>query len=228
MRYISQNRVNPNPITKFFVVGLLGFTVLHSLKPLADWGVMAVISGMYFLNGRPGESVKNIVSFGILFLVPTFEAAEHFPIVIKIIFSLFFVLRMFYIPFAAGKFMIKTSDVSSIIASMNCLGIPETVSVPVAVMFRFFPSFKEERKHIKMAMKIRGIRTKNPVRYIEYIAVPLLIVSSNTADDISKAAETKCIGNPVKKTRYIKVRVQAIDFIYALAIICIAAGGWLC
>lgn len=228
MRSVSQCRVNPNPITKFFVVGLLGVTVLHPLGAFADWSVVIVISVMYFLNGRPGDGVRNIVVFGILFLAPTFEAAQHFPFVVKIIFSLFFVLRMFYIPFAAGKFMIKTSDVGSIISSMNCLRIPETFSVPVAVMFRFFPSFKEEKSHIKTAMKIRGIRMKNPVRYIEYIAVPLLIISSNIADDISKAAETKCIGNPAKKTRYIKVGVQPVDFIYALAVICIAAGGWLC
>lgn len=224
----SNNRLNPNPITKFFVVGLLGFTVLHSLNYYFEWAIILSISTMYFLNGLKKEGIKNIVVFGILFFTPSFSAAAGFPILIKMIFALMFVLRMFYIPFAAGKFLIKTSDVGNIISSMDCLRIPDTVSIPIAVMFRFFPSFSEERKHIKMAMKIRGLETKNPIKYLEYVAVPLLIISSNIADGISKAAETRCIGNPVNKTRYIKVGVKPVDFIYAFTITVIVVGGWLC
>ena len=77
-------------------------------------------------------------------------------------------------------------------------------------------------------MKIRGLETKNPIKYLEYVAIPLLIISSNIADDISKAAETRCIGNPVNKTRYIKVGVKPVDFIYAFTITVIVVGGWLC
>lgn len=55
-----------------------------------------------------------------------------------------------------------------------------------------------------------------------------LIISSNIADDISKAAETKCIANPIKKTRYIIVGVRPINSIYRLAMVAIVIGGWLC
>src|SRR3712207_1907138 len=198
---ISNSKFNPNPITKFFVVGLLGLTVLHPINYYLEWLVVGVFSVMYLLNGFKRQAFKNIIVFGGLFLAPSFTVVAKLPIMIKMIFSLLFVIRMFYIPFAAGKFLIKTSDVGSIISSMDYLKIPSAISIPVAVMFRFFPSFIEERNHIKMAMKIRGIETKNPIKYLEYIAVPMLIISSNIADDISKAAETKCIGNPIKKTR---------------------------
>lgn len=224
----QSNRLNPNPITKFFVVGLLGVTVLHSINHYLEWAVIFVISVMYFLNGFRKEGIKNIIVFGILFFVPSFKAAANLPIVIKMVLSLLFVIRMFYIPFAAGKFLIKTSDVGSIISSMDYLKVPSAISIPIAVIFRFFPSFMEERNNIKMAMKIRGIETKNPIKYLEYIAVPLLIISSNIADDIAKAAETKCIANPIKKTRYITVGVHPIDFIYAMTMVFIVLGGWLC
>lgn len=174
------------------------------------------------------EALKNVIIFGVLFLAPNFKILAQLPFFIKMFFSLIFVLRMFYIPYAAGKFLIKTSDVGSIISSMDVLKIPSAISIPVAVMFRFFPSFVEEKNHIKMAMKIRGIETKNPLKYLEYVAVPLLIISSNIADDISKAAETKCIANPIKKTRYIRVGVGVIDFIYAMTMTIIVIGGWLC
>ncbi len=225
---ISNNRYNPNPITKFFVVGLLGFTVLHSVNHYAEWAIVSTISMMYCMNGMKQEGVKNIVLFGFLYFVPGFHFIAKFPFFVKMILSLLAVFRMFYFPFSAGKLLMKTSDVGSIISSMDYLRIPNAVSIPIAVMFRFFPSFAEESNHIRMAMKIRGIETRNPFAYLEYVAVPLLIISSNIADDISKAAETKCIGNTVKKTRYIKVGVRPIDFIYALTISIFVAGGWLC
>jgi len=228
MYSVKSNSLNPNPIPKFFVTVLLGFTILHSINHYSEWALIIVISIMYFINGFRKEGIQNIIVFGILFYVPDFTILAKFPLVIKMLLSLLFVVRMFYIPYASGKFLIKTSDVGSIMSSMDFLRIPKAVSIPIAVMFRFFPSFEEERNNIKMAMKIRGIEIKNPLKYLEYIAVPLLIISSNIADDIAKAAETKCIANPIKKTRYITVRVHIIDFIYSFIMTVIVVGGRLC
>ena len=228
MYSVKSNSLNPNPIPKFFVTVLLGFTILHSINHYSEWALIIVISIMYFINGFRKEGIQNIIVFGILFYVPDFTILAKFPLVIKMLLSLLFVVRMFYIPYASGKFLIKTSDVGSIMSSMDFLRIPKAVSIPIAVMFRFFPSFEEERNNIKMAMKIRGIEIKNPLKYLEYIAVPLLIISSNIADDIAKAAETKCIANPIKKTRYITVRVHIIDFIYSFIMTVIVGGGRLC
>lgn len=228
MYSVKSNSLNPNPIPKFFVTVLLGFTILHSINHYSEWALIIVISIMYFINGFRKEGIQNIIVFGILFFVPDFTILAKFPLVIKMLLSLLFVVRMFYIPYASGKFLIKTSDVGSIMSSMDFLRIPKAVSIPIAVMFRFFPSFEEERNNIKMAMKIRGIEIKNPLKYLEYIAVPLLIISSNIADDIAKAAETKCIANPIKKTRYITVRVHIIDFIYAFIMTVIVVGGRIC
>ena len=183
---VSSDRFNPNPITKFLVVGLLGFTGLNTINHYLEWAAVFVISIMYLANGFKKESLRNIIVFGVLFSAPSFTMLEKFPIIIKILLSLVFVARMFYLPFTAAKFMIKTSDVGSVISAMDLLKIPKVVSIPIAVMFRFFPSFVEEKNNIKMAMKIRGIETKNPFKYLEYVSVPLLIISSNIADDVRR------------------------------------------
>lgn len=164
---VSSDRFNPNPITKFLVVGLLGFTGLNTINHYLEWAAVFVISIMYFANGFKKESMRNIIVFGVLFLASSFTMLEKFPIIIKILLSLVFVARMFYLPFTAAKFMIKISDVGSVISAMDLLKIPKVVSIPIAVMFRFFPSFIEEKNYIKMAMKIRGIETKNPIKYLE-------------------------------------------------------------
>ena len=138
---------------------------------------------------------------------------------------LFAVCRMFYLPFSAGSFFVKTSDVGSIISSIDKIKLPRTVSIPIAVIFRFFPSFREESHNIKLAMRVRGITFKNPISYIEYVMVPLLVISSNISDDVAKAAETKCIENPVKKTRYISVKMKIVDLAYVFLILIMIIGG---
>lgn len=53
-------------------------------------------------------------------------------------------------------------------------------------------------------------------------------MSSNIVDDISKAAETKCIESPLKKTRYTKVCMRKVDLVYSVLMVLMLLGGWLC
>ncbi|MDD7305195.1 MAG: energy-coupling factor transporter transmembrane component T [Peptoniphilaceae bacterium] len=218
---------NPNPITNLFVVFMTGLTVINSINIYFEWGIIFIIGLLFYLNGYKKYFFKWIVLSILLFSLPNFMVLSNLNSVLKMFLSIPIVIRMFILPFMAASFMIKTSDVGSILSSMDKLKIPKNISIPVAVMFRFFPSYKEEKKSIKIAMKIRGISFKNPIRYFEYITVPLLIISSNIADDIAKAAETKAIENPIAKTRYIPVKVKAIDFIYSLTILGLIVGGWI-
>ncbi|MDD7761648.1 MAG: energy-coupling factor transporter transmembrane component T [Firmicutes bacterium] len=228
MPAFSANRYNPNPITKLIVVFILGLTAIHQLNYIASISIVIFISIFYILNVFIKDAIKGMILFAIVLHLPNFDALDKLPMIIKIILSFVIIIKFFFIPFYAGKFLIKSSDVGSIISSMDKLRIPSAFSIPIAVMFRFFPSFREERKNIKLAMKIRGISFKNPIKYIEYVMVPLLVISSNIADDIAKAAEVKCIENPIKKTRYIEIGIKPVDFFYILGTMIIVAGGWLC
>ncbi|OUC51411.1 ABC transporter permease [Eggerthia catenaformis] len=226
MPVFLDNPYNPNPISKLFVSFLLGFAVFYKVNAYFEWGIVFLLSLLFYKNGLKKEALKNILFFGFLsFIVPNIDVIRNMNAILLMIFMLFVVFRMFYIPFSAGSFFIKTSDVGSVISSMDKIKLPHTVSIPIAVMFRFFPSFREESRNIKLAMRIRGITFKNPVSYIEYVIVPLLVISSNISDDIAKAAETKCIENPVKKTRYISVKIKIIDFVYVISILIMIIGG---
>ena len=220
------NLYNPNPLSKLLVIFLLGFAVFHKVNLYFEWGIILFISFLYYKNGIKKAALKNILFFSIFSLViPSLDVIRNMNVIFMMFFMLFAVCRMFYLPFSAGSFFIKTSDVGSIISSMDKIKLPQTVSIPVAVIFRFFPSFIEESHNIKLAMRVRGITFRNPVSYIEHVTVPLLVISSNISDDIAKAAETKCIENPVKKTRYISVKIKIIDFAYVLSILFMIIGG---
>ena len=220
------NPYNPNPLSKLLVIFLLGFAVFHKVNLYFEWGIILFISFLYYKNGIKKAALKNILFFSIFSLViPSLDVIRNMNVIFMMFFMLFAVCRMFYLPFSAGSFFIKTSDVGSIISSMNKIKLPQTVSIPVAVIFRFFPSFIEESHNIKLAMRVRGITFKNPSSYIEYVMVPLLVISSNIADDIAKAAETKCIENPIKKTRYVSVKIKTVDFVYVFLMLIMIAGG---
>ena len=218
---------NPNPITKFIVTMLVSFTVLHPIGLFA-WGVMVWISLFFWLSGFKKESLQGFLVFALLYFLPNFEGVMTLPGFLKMFVALLVVVKMFYLPFMAGKYLIQTSDVGDIITSMDTVHLPRAITIPVAVMFRFFPSFKEEHHHIKQAMKIRGITWKNPLRYGEYVSVPLLILSSTIADDIAMAAETRGIGIEGEKTRFREVKRGIVDLVYFLGVFGFVLGGWLC
>ncbi|WP_462361332.1 energy-coupling factor transporter transmembrane component T family protein [Parvimonas micra] len=226
MPVFLDNPYNPNPISKLMVTFLLGFAVFHKVNIYFEWAIILLISFLFYKNGFKKEALKNILFFGMFSLIiPSLEVIRNMNVILMIFFMLFAVCRMFYLPFSSGSFFVKTSDVGSIISSMDKIKLPHGISIPIAVIFRFFPSFREENHNIKLAMKIRGITLKNPISYIEYVMVPLLVISSNISDDIAKAAETKCIENPVKKTRYISVKMKIVDFGYVLLVLMMVIGG---
>lgn len=226
MPVFLDNPYNPNPISKLMVTFLLGFAVFHKVNIYFEWAIILLISFLFYKNGFKKEALKNILFFGVFSLViPSLDVIRNMNVILMIFFMLFAVCRMFYLPFCSGSFFVKTSDVGSIISSMDKIKLPHSIFIPIAVIFRFFPSFREESHNIRLAMKVRGITLKNPISYIEYVMVPLLVISSNISDDIAKAAETKCIENPVKKTRYISVKMKIVDFGYVLLVLMMVIGG---
>ena len=226
MPVFLDNPYNPNPICKLLVTFSLGFAVFYKVNICFEWGIVFLLSFLFYKNGFKKEALKNILLFVVLSsIIPNLDVIRNMNVTLMMIFMLFAVFRMFYLPFSAGSFFVKTSDVGSIISSMDKIKLTHTVSIPIAVMFRFFPSFREESRNIKLAMRVRGITFKNPISYIEYVIVPLLVISSNIADDIAKAAETKCIENPIKKTRYISVKIKKVDFVYVFLMLIMIQGG---
>lgn len=220
---------NPNPLSKIIVVLALGITILH---PIPDWvglAIVLVLTLFCMFAGFLFTGLKACLFYLLLFMIPSIDGVATFPASLKMFISFFLVVRMFYLPIFVGTYLVQTSDVGSILSAMDKIHIPKSISIPIAVMFRFFPSFHEERRNIKLAMKVRGISFKNPVAYVEYVAVPLLIMCSTIADDISKAAEVKCIENPAPSIRYTEVKFRWIDVVFLGIMGVLLVGGltWL-
>ncbi|MDU1878661.1 MAG: energy-coupling factor transporter transmembrane component T, partial [Finegoldia magna] len=138
--YSSNAPFNPNPISKILVVFLTGLTVMHGINIRFELAIVCIFLFLFYLNGYKKILFKWIALCGILYSLPNFMILSTLNPIIKMFLSIPIVFRMFLLPFMAASFMIKTSDVGTIISSMDKLKIPKNLSIPIAVMFRFFPS----------------------------------------------------------------------------------------
>ncbi len=215
----SNNKFNPTPISKFLITIYLAFNIIQNINPLYEIAIVAFIALFFALNNRVNTAFKIIVFYGMMLALIEYGKFLDFKFIKDYILMFIIFLKIFFLPILAGKFTIATSDVSSLIVSFEKMRFPRVIIIPLAVMFRYFPAFKDDKKNIKMAMKMRGINFRNPFKYLEYVSVPLLISASNIADDISKAAETKCIADPCEKTRYAEVKFSYIDGVYLLGVL---------
>ena len=217
---------NPNPISKCVVLVLAGLCIFKHLP--TDTPLFITLLVFLFLNGYRATVLKALIVYTLLNFVPNFDALSNLPDVAKMFLCYALMIKLFMLPYLAGKFLVKGSSVSAILSSLYLLKVPQCVSIPLAVMFRFFPAFKEESAAITTAMRIRNISKRHPARYLEYVFVPLMIVSCNLADDITKAAECKAISNPGTKTRYTTIRFRVVDFLYMGIVAALIAGGIAC
>ena len=124
-----------------------------------------------------------------------------------------------------SRINLSTTKVNDFLTAKNKSHIAKKIVIPLAVMLRYIPTVKEDWCYIKDAMRLRDVTPsvkgiiKNPVMTIECIYVPLMMVASKTADELSIAAVTRGIENPKPRTCLVRIKMKWIDwFIIALFI----------
>lgn len=134
---------------------------------------------------------------------------------------------------------ISTTQIGEFMAAMSKWRVPRSVVIPLAIMFRYFPTVKEDIKHIKDAMALRGISLapkyfiRNTGVVIDALYLPILVTASNAADDLSASAITRGIENPKPRTSRLDIRIRILDIVvlvaFAVALIIgmiLSAGGY--
>ena len=125
-------------------------------------------------------------------------------------------------------YVITTTKVNEFLACMSRMHISNKVTIPLIVMIRFFPTVYDESRAIGNAMRMRGIRLfslrtlKNPVAFLEYRLVPLLVSVTKIGDELSIAAVTRGLSAETKRTCVVPVGFHVQDvvvWIYCCAVI---------
>lgn len=124
-----------------------------------------------------------------------------------------------------GYFVVTSMTVSEFVAAMERMHMPAQITIPMSVMFRFFPTVIEEWSAIGDAMRMRGIRIGGGKTgaILEYRLVPMMMCSVKIGEELSAAALTRGLGGPVKRTNICKIGFHVQDYI----VLFLCAGAFL-
>lgn len=167
--------------------------------------VLAVIAQKYFL----GSSTGFINSF-LLFLI--MMALRMLPGILM------------------GIYAFATTDMNEIISSLKKIHFKDQIIIPVTVMARFFYTCSIDYKQIKDAMYIDGLTTFrlliHPVKFLEYRIVPLLMVLTRTADEVSTSALSRGLEVGQERTCTFDNRFKAVDVLCFLLMAVLVYATW--
>lgn len=188
--------------------------VMNVIKPL-----LTVVPFLLFLGAGKWRSaaryaiVYGCAYLGELFLVPVTKGFLNFLVV-----AVCGIFARFMPGIAMGSYLVNTTTVSQFMAAMERMRLPQSISIPLSVMFRFFPTVCEEYGAIGDAMRMRGIRFGGgkPALMLEYRMVPLMVSCVKIGEELSAAALTRGLGAPVRRTNVCAIGFGAFDLPAAL------------
>ena len=211
--------------TKFMLILVVNLFLLLSHSVIFE---LVLVFGCLLLITIDGQA-KSAFHFLIVFLIMLGIDQLLTPYINGFFFTLVsfitVALRKFLPCFILGKWILTKTEVSEFVAVMWKLRLPQTAIIPLSVVFRYFPTIKEEWASIRAAMKMRGIHVS-----LEHIMVPLLMSAVNVSEELSAAALCRGLGSPEPHTSLVQVRFRFSDVLVwcitgALAIAAIILKG---
>lgn len=185
---------------------------------------VALIPFVLLLTNR---QYKIAIAFLILFstglIVQAVQNNIQFSMIINMIIVLLvgLVLRLFP-AFMMGAYFIKSTTASECVASLEKMHIGRQITIPLSILFRFLPTMQEESAAIKDAMRMREVQFgtpkfwSNPLALIEYRFIPLMISVVKIGEELSAAALTRGLDNPVRHTNITMVGFTPYDLVTVL------------
>ena len=211
--------------TKFMLILVVNLFLLLSHSLIFE---LVLVFGCLLLITIDGQA-KSAFHFLIVFLIMLGIDQLLTPYINGFFFTLVsfitVALRKFLPCFILGKWILTKTEVSEFVAVMWKLRLPQTAIIPLSVVFRYFPTIKEEWASIGAAMKMRGIHVS-----LEHIMVPLLMSAVNVSEELSAAALCRGLDSPEPHTSLVQVRFRFSDVLVwcitgALAIAAIILKG---
>ena len=131
------------------------------------------------------------------------------------------ILTRFLPGIVTAAYLMETTKVNEFNAAMERMHVTNKITIPLSVMFRFFPTIAEEFSSINDAMRMREIKLggKNAGEMVEYRLIPLMVCSAKIGEELNAAAITRGLGGDVRRTNVCKIGFHIQDYI--LIFICL-------
>ena len=191
-----------DPRTKMIVLIELDMLIFLGRSLFYETGVFLLCSFILIVGGQFKTSVKYIGIFvifaGIEHLIRPYMA--HFSV--SLIYFAVVIIRKVLPVFILAKWLIATTEVSAFVAALWKMRLPRNMIITGSVIFRCFPTIREEWTVIQAAMRMRGIECNvrnlllKPSETITYTLIPLFISILNISDELAQAALCRGLDNP--------------------------------
>jgi energy-coupling factor transport system permease protein len=220
-QFVSQkNFVKLDPRTKIFVLLIINVSAFA----ISEWYVLALAAtvplSLLILSKRFKITIFFTIFYAFSLMSYVFFIDTKFAAINIISAMLAGVICRMGPGLLMGYYLLSSTTVSEFVASMEKMRLPKALIIPLSVMFRFFPTIKEESSSINDAMKMRGIRFGKSkgsfFAILEYRLIPLFISCIKIGEDLSCSALTRGLSSPVKRTNVCEIGFGVIDFIYLL------------
>ncbi len=126
----------------------------------------------------------------------------------------------------AGYFIIAVVP-GELVASLRRLHVPIAITVPLTVLLRFLPMVASEYRAVREAMTLRGLSQGwrawlHPLRYLEFVLVPMLFASTRIADEMTAAGMVRGLGSRRQPSMMTQFRFGLVDACWLLCNIGVA------
>lgn len=153
-----------------------------------------------------------------------------------IVFTVFFVLRLFFLVMASSVLTLTTTPVSltdgieSLLKPLTYIKFPvHELALIMSIALRFIPTLIDETNRIISAQKARGADFESGnifkrIKAIIPILIPLLISAFRRADELGDAMDARCYSGSKTRTKYKKLKFGWRDLVTLIALAMLIAG----
>ena len=195
-------------ILAVFVMGGLGGGALRPVKTALSALPFVLLlverQGKRFLRGM----LMLASGYGLLLALPWLPGVLNF-----IALMCGGILTRFVVTVVMGEYLIATTSVSEFISAMERLHMPQTITIPMPVMFRLLPTIGAEWRSIRRPMRMRGIHLggAKASQVLEYQLVPMMTSTVRIGEELSASALTRGLGGPAQRTNICRIGFRAQD-----------------
>lgn len=211
MNETNSKGIRLDPRTELLLLIIANVVAFTYSAQWIEFAVIGILALLLICCGCIKSALKWIVFF-ICLVGIQYYVIPILPKILVIMFSVLTVyIRKLFPCLMIGALILKTTPVRFLIISLRKWHISQKMIIPLSITLRYFPAIKEEQRHIRDAMKLRKIRGFS--RKLECMVVPMLMSATGTADELSAAAITRGIENPIEKTCIVDLRFHIQDYI---------------
>lgn len=219
---MRQTRLDPR--TKLLLLFMIAIFILGGVGGSRMWLCNIILCLMplvlLMLHKQWITSFCYIVLYAIGLLTQQIMISYSFGMFDFVLFTCNIILTRLLPGIMMGRYVISSTKVSEFIAAMERMHVTNKITIPLSVLFRFFPTIMEEGASINNAMKMRGIRPGGgkAFRMLEYRLIPMITCSVKVGEELSAAALTRGLGAPTKRTNVCRIGLKPLD--YVLMMLC--------